>query len=97
MGSIHSREEPRRLPALRRTSFSLAPASDICGLEVAVVFEEEREHNPNASQADIIKRLTDNREAIRQRVVNILTPEQLTKWDSEVTKAKEFLGLKIAA
>jgi len=36
------------------------------------------------------------REAIRQRVVNILTAEQLTKWDEEVAKAKEFLGLKLA-
>jgi hypothetical protein len=59
--------------------------------------QEYREQNPNASQADVIKKLADNREAIRQRVVNILTPEQLTKWDSEVAKSKEFLGLKIAA
>lgn len=45
----------------------------------------------------MIKKLADNREVIRQRVVNSLTPEQLTKWDSEVAKAREFLGLKIAA
>jgi hypothetical protein len=48
MGSIHSREEPWRLPALRRTSFSLAPASDICGLEVAVVSRREKTYQRRA-------------------------------------------------
>lgn len=65
--------------------------------EASEKVQEFREHNPNASQSDVIKKLADNREAIRQRVVNILTPEQLTKWDSEVAKAKDFLGLKMAA
>jgi periplasmic protein CpxP/Spy len=59
--------------------------------------QEYRQQNPNASQADVIKRLSDNRAAIRQRVVSILTPDQLTKWDSEVAKARDFLGQKIAA
>jgi periplasmic protein CpxP/Spy len=59
--------------------------------------QEYRQENPNASQADVLKRLADNRAGIRQRVVNILTPDQLTKWDSEVAKSKEFLGQKIAA
>jgi hypothetical protein len=27
--------------------------------------------------------------------VKFLTPEQLTKWDAEVTKAKTFLGNQI--
>ena len=65
--------------------------------EASEKVQEFREQNPNASQLDVIKKLADNRDAIRQRVVNILTPEQLTKWDSEVAKAKEFLGLKVAA
>ncbi|HEY3615829.1 MAG TPA: hypothetical protein VGK96_03390 [Candidatus Sulfotelmatobacter sp.] len=65
--------------------------------EASEKVQKYREHNQNASQADVIKKLADNREAIRQRVVNILTPDQLAKWDSEVAKAKEFLGLKIAA
>jgi periplasmic protein CpxP/Spy len=56
-----------------------------------------KQQNPNASQQDIIKKISDNRAAIRQRLVNFLTPEQLTKWDAEVAKAKEFLGQKIAA
>ena len=37
------------------------------------------------------------RDAIRQRVVTFLSPEQLEKWDAEKAKAKEFLGQKIAA
>jgi hypothetical protein len=32
---------------------------------------------------------------IRQRVVKFLSPEQLSKWDSEIAKAKEFLGQKL--
>jgi len=38
-----------------------------------------------------------HRTEIRQRVVNFLSPEQLGKWDSEVAKAKEFLGQKVDA
>ena len=64
---------------------------------MALVSVHRGGRNPNASQAEVIKKLADNRDAIRQRVVNILTPDQLAKWDSEVAKAKEFLGLKIAA
>jgi protein CpxP len=59
--------------------------------------QEYKLQNPNASSEDLIKRVADNRASIRQRVVNFLTPEQLTKWDAEVAKAKEFLGQKIAA
>jgi periplasmic protein CpxP/Spy len=59
--------------------------------------QEYRQQNPNATQADVIKRLSDNRAAIRQRVTSILTPDQLTKWDSEVAKARDFLGQKLAA
>ena len=29
---------------------------------------------------------------LRQKLVNFLTPEQLNKWDTEVSKAKEFFG-----
>jgi hypothetical protein len=51
--------------------------------------------NPNTSRADIIAKVKENRTEIRQRVVNFLSPEQLTKWDAEVAKAKEFLGQKM--
>jgi hypothetical protein len=39
----------------------------------------------------------EHRNEIRQRVVSFLSPEQLTKWDAEVAKAKEFLGQKMEA
>jgi periplasmic protein CpxP/Spy len=53
--------------------------------------------NPNMPKGEIISKVTANREAIRQRLVNFLTPEQLTKWDAEAAKAKEFLGQKLVA
>ena len=65
--------------------------------EATEKLQEYKEHNPGASNEDLIKKLADNRAAIRQRVVAFLTPEQLTKWDAAVGKAKEFLGQKIAA
>jgi periplasmic protein CpxP/Spy len=65
--------------------------------EASEKVQEYKQQNPNASQEDVVKKLADNRATIRQRVVNILTPDQLTKWDTEVAKAKDFLGQKIAA
>jgi dsDNA-binding SOS-regulon protein len=53
--------------------------------------------NPKTTKADIIAKVKAHRAEIRQRVVNFLSPEQLTKWDSEVAKAKEFLGQKVDA
>jgi protein CpxP len=58
---------------------------------------EYLKQNPNMTKTDVISKVTANRDAIRQRIASFLTPEQLTKWDSEVAKAKEFLGQKIAA
>ena len=54
-------------------------------------------NNPNTTKADIIAKVKANRDEIRQRVVKFLTPEQLSKWDSEIAKAKEFLGQKLDA
>jgi predicted HTH transcriptional regulator len=65
--------------------------------EVSEKVQEYKQQNPNASKEDLTKKVVDNRAAIRQRLVNFLTPEQLTKWDTESAKAKEFLGQKIAA
>ena len=56
-----------------------------------------RTANPNASKADIMKAIGQNRDQIREQVVKFLTPEQLTKWDSAVKNAKDFLGEKLAA
>jgi protein CpxP len=58
---------------------------------------EYKEANPNASAQDLLKQVAANRSALRERLVNFLSPEQLTKWDAEVAKAKEFLGQKMAA
>jgi Spy/CpxP family protein refolding chaperone len=54
--------------------------------------DEIRAKNPNVSRADVVAKLKEHRSEIRERVVKFLTPEQLTKWDAEVTKAKTFLG-----
>jgi len=56
-----------------------------------------KKDNPNASPQDLLKHVAANRTALRERLVNFLSPEQLTKWDAEVAKAKEFLGHKMAA
>jgi periplasmic protein CpxP/Spy len=58
---------------------------------------EHVKNNPNTTKADIIAKVKANRDEIRQRVVKFLSPEQLSKWDSEVAKAKEFLGQKMDA
>ena len=55
------------------------------------------QQNPNTTRADVVSKIVANRDAIRQRLVNFLSPEQLKKWDDEKAKAKEFLGQKIAA
>lgn len=58
---------------------------------------EYMQQNPNTTKADVISKVVANRDAIRQRVVNFLSPEQLRKWDAEKARAKDFLGQKIAA
>jgi Spy/CpxP family protein refolding chaperone len=58
---------------------------------------EYMQQNPNTPKADVIGKVVANRDAIRQRVVSFLSPEQLKKWDDERAKAMDFLGQKIAA
>jgi periplasmic protein CpxP/Spy len=53
--------------------------------------------NPSTSRADIVAHVKEHRAEIRHRVENFFSPEQLTKWDAEVAKAKEFLGQKLEA
>ena len=53
--------------------------------------------HPGVTRADIAKQVASHRDEIRKRVMNFLTPDQLKMWDSEVAKAKEFLGQKLAA
>jgi len=58
---------------------------------------EYLQQNPNTTKADVVSKVVANRDAIRQRVVAFLSPEQLKKWDDEKELAKEFLGQRIAA
>jgi len=59
--------------------------------------QEYKQQHPEASREDLIRRVAENRDSIRQRLVAFLTPEQLTKWDSEVAKAKDFLSRAASA
>ena len=54
--------------------------------------EEIRKQNPDVNREDVIKKLVGARDQIREHVVKFLTPEQLTKWDAEMSKARTFLG-----
>jgi periplasmic protein CpxP/Spy len=55
--------------------------------------DEIRKAHPDITKADVIEKLKSVRVAARERVVKFLTPDQLTKWDAEVAKAKSFLGI----
>ena len=59
--------------------------------------QEYKKQNPDASKEDLIRKVADNRAAIRARLVKFLSTEQLAKWDTEVAKAKDFLGQRMAA
>jgi hypothetical protein len=65
--------------------------------EASEKVQRYKQQHPNASQQDLTKKLADNRSIIRQRLAGFLTPEQLNIWDSQIAKAKEFLGQKLAA
>ena len=58
--------------------------------------QEYRKQNPNVSKEDIAKYVASNRSAAREKLTKFLTPEQLTKWDAEMAKAKDFIGQKAA-
>jgi periplasmic protein CpxP/Spy len=53
--------------------------------------------NPNMPKGEIIAKVMEHRDEIRQRIEKFLSPEQLIKWTAEVAKAKEFLGQKLEA
>jgi hypothetical protein len=40
----------------------------------------------------VIKKLAAARDQIREHIVKFLTPDQLKKWDAEMSKARSFLG-----
>ena len=51
--------------------------------------------HPNTTKADIVAHVKEHRTEIHNRVAAFLSPDQLSKWDSEVAKAKEFLGQRL--
>jgi hypothetical protein len=52
--------------------------------------------HPNVTKADVAKELSARREQIRERVVGFFDADQLKMWDTEVAKAKDFLGQHMA-
>ena len=54
--------------------------------------EAMRESNPSISKGDVMAKLKEARAPLRERISSFLTPDQLSKWDAEVAKAKSFLG-----
>jgi protein CpxP len=59
--------------------------------------DEVRQRNPNISREEVVSKLKEARDSIRERVVKFFTPEQLAKWDQQVTKAKTFLGEQVGS
>ncbi len=55
------------------------------------LYEYKKSH-PDVTRQDIIKAVGAHRAELRAGLERFLNPEQLKKWDSEVAKAKEFLG-----
>jgi|SRR5215813_4522431 len=51
-----------------------------------------REKFNDVTKPDVIAKLKEVRQSLRERVEKFFTPEQLTKWDAGVAKAKNFLG-----
>lgn len=54
--------------------------------------DQLRATGPDIGKEAIMAKVKEARPAIRERVAAFLTPDQLTKWDAEVAKAKSFLG-----
>ena len=59
--------------------------------------QEYRKQNPNVSREDIAQYVAKNRSAGREKLEKFLTPEQLTKLDAEIAKAKDFLSQRAAS
>ena len=66
------------------------------GLENAHDKLDELRAQGDITRADVKAKIIAERDSLRKRVENFFTPEQLTKWDAEVTKAKDFLGANIS-
>ena len=59
--------------------------------------QDFRTQHPDIPRTELIQEVTSMRRSLRAEVVKFLTPQQLEKWDTEVSKAREFLGQNIAA
>ena len=58
--------------------------------------QEFKQQNPNATKDDLARNLATLRSAGREKLEKFLTSDQLTKWDAEMAKAKDFLGQRAA-
>jgi periplasmic protein CpxP/Spy len=58
--------------------------------------QEYRKQNPNVSKEDVVQYVAKNRNAGREKLEQFLTPEQLTKFDAEMAKAKDFISQRAA-
>ena len=54
-----------------------------------------REKHPDVTKPEVMEKLKEVRSSLRGRVEKFFTPEQLTKWDAGIAKAKNFLGHSI--
>jgi periplasmic protein CpxP/Spy len=59
--------------------------------------QEYRKDNPHITKEDVSQYVAKNRAAGREKLEKFLTPEQLTKWDAEIAKAKDFLSQRAAS
>lgn len=69
-------------------------------LQAAMVDAREKlaeylKKHPDTTRADVIAKVKEHRDEIRQRVASFLTPDQQTKLTAEISKAKEFLGQRL--
>jgi len=55
--------------------------------------ENARQSHPGITKEEVKAKLKEARAPLREHLVKFLTPEQLTKWDAEILKAKTFLGI----
>jgi hypothetical protein len=58
----------------------------------AGTLHEYKKSHPDVTRQEIIRAVGSHRAELREGLERFLNPDQLKKWDAEVTKAREFLG-----
>ena len=53
---------------------------------------EYTKSHPDVTRQDVINAFRSHRTELREGLERFLTPDQLKTWDTEVAKAREFLG-----